>query len=208
MTCVHPLRRLRRDTRGAALMEFAIVAPVMCLLLVGGFDVAHTLYARGVLQGIVQKTARDSTLETADLAQQAILDQRVKKQASALANNATITITRRYYRTFSDAATARAEEWTDATSGTYANGRCDNGEPYVDANNNSTWDADGGNSGQGGAKDATLYTVTMTYPRMSPLPKFLGSAATTVKLVATTVLRNQPYSDQNSYATPVVRNCT
>jgi len=199
----HALRRIGRDKRGATIIEFAIVAPVMCLLLVGAFDVSHTLYARGVLQGIVQKTARDSTLETADVAKQEMLDERVRKQAKALANNATIEIKRRYYRTFSDVAAARAEAWTD----TNGNGTCDASEPYQDENRNSSWDKDGGNGGQGGAKDAVLYTVTMTYPRMMPLPKFLGVGGTTTKLVATTVLKNQPYGDQGSYAAPIVRNC-
>ncbi|MES2338573.1 MAG: TadE/TadG family type IV pilus assembly protein [Pseudomonadota bacterium] len=202
----HPLtvlRRLRRDQRGATIIEFAIVAPVMCLLLLGAFDFSHSLYTRGVLQGIVQKTARDSTLEASNSADtQQELDDRVRKQASALYNTADIKITRRFYRTFSEAAAAKAEAYTD----TNGNGKCDANEPYEDANLNSTWDKDGGNAGQGGAKDATLYTVTMTYPRLMPLMGFLGDGATSTA-TAQTVLRNQPYGDQGSYGAPVVRNC-
>lgn len=194
---------LARDESGVTVVEFAMVAPVLGLVLLGAFDIAHTLYARAALQGIVQKAARDSTLETsADTTVQATLDNKVKNQVRALSNNATITVTRRYYRTFTDAAVARAEAWTD----TNANGTCDSGEPYEDANNNSNWDKDGGNEGQGGAKDATLYTVTMTYPRFFPIYRMVGGSNTT-KLTASTVLRNQPYSDQNSYAAPQVRNC-
>lgn len=198
------LRALGRDERGASVVEFALIAPVLALLLVGAFDIAHTLYARAVLQGIVQKTARDATLESStDTAAQAALDEKVKKQVSALANNATFVATRRYYRTFAAAAAAQAETWTD----TNHNNTCDNGEPYQDANLNSTWDRDGGNSGQGGAKDRTLYTVTVSYPRFFPLWKFIGVSATT-KLTASTVLINQPYSDQGTYGTAVVRYCT
>ena len=55
------LRQLRGDRRGVTVIEFAIVAPVMCLFLVAAFDVAHQLYLTATLQGIVQKTARDSS---------------------------------------------------------------------------------------------------------------------------------------------------
>ncbi|WP_457352818.1 TadE/TadG family type IV pilus assembly protein [Sphingomonas sp. UYP23] len=185
------------------MIEFAIVAPVMCLLIIGGFDIAHTLYTRAILQGIVQKVARDASLETGTDAQvSAALDARVTAQVSALTRNPQIVFKRRFYRTFSLAAAAKAESFTD----TNKNGTCDAGEPYVDANNNSIWDADGGDAGQGGAKDRTLYTVSVTYPRMFPLWRFLGTSSTTT-LVATTILQNQPYSDQASYATATVRNC-
>lgn len=199
------LRHLRTDERGAALVEFAVVAPVLSLLLVGGFDIAHTLYARSALQGIVQKTARDSGLESSTAtATQTAIDAKVTKQVKALANNATITFSRRYYRTFSDAAAAQAEPWTD----TNHNSKCDAGEPYTDENNNSVWDADGGDDGQGGAKDKTVYTVSVSYPHMFPLWKFIGGS-NTVNLSASTVLMNQPYTDQGSYTvTTTVRNCT
>lgn len=191
--------RLARDERGATIIEFAIVAPVMCLMLVGAFDVAHTLYMRSVLQGIVQKTARDATLESGlESNQQTVLDNRVKSQVSAIANNGTTTITRKYYRTFSAAASAQYEPWTD----TNGNGTCDRSEPYEDTNNNSRWDSTG-NTGQGSAKDAVLYTVSVTYPRFFPLNSFVGGSNTTT-VTATTVLRNQPYGDQ---AVPTVRNC-
>ena len=198
------LRRFGTNTRGGTIVEFAIVAPVMCLLLMGAFDFSHTLYTRGVLQGIVQKTARDATIETSDsAATQQILDGRVRSQVSAMFNSADIDINRRFYRTFAEAAAARAEPFTD----TNKNGRCDTNEPYEDSNRNSVWDADGGNEGQGGAKDATLYTVTVAYPRLMPLMKLIGGSNTT-KIKAQTVLRNQPYGDQGSYGTAIVRNCT
>ncbi len=196
-------RRIASDTAGSPAVEFALVAPVMLLMLLGAFDAAHTLYMRAALQGIVQKTARDSALEAGTVsAQQTALDDKVRASVRALANTATITITRRFYRTFSKAAAAQPEAWTD----TNTNGRCDAGEPYQDDNRNSTWDKDGGDGGQGSAKDRTLYTVVATYPRMFPVSKLIsGGNTTTVK--ATTILENQPYSEQGSYAAPVVRNC-
>lgn len=201
------LSRLRCDRRGATVVEFAIVAPVMGMVLLGAFDVSHTLYMRGVLQGIVQKVARDSTLEdSAATSEQAILDARVTAQVKALANNSTVTITRRFYRTFSQASAARAETFVDSATGIYRNGTCDNGEQYEDANRNGTWDKDGGNAGQGGAKDAVLYTVEVSYPRFFPIYKMIGGSQTT-KITGSTVLKNQPYGDQGVYGAAQVRNC-
>lgn len=196
---------LARDERGATIVEFAIVAPVMILLLVGSFDFAHTLYTRAVLQGVVQKTARDSALETgADQDADDALDAKVTAMVKPLANNATLDFKRRYYRSFTSAQAAKAETYTD----TNLNGKCDAGEPFIDTNSNGVWDKDGADGGQGGARDATLYTVTMTYPRMFPLPKMLSGGSNSVKLVAQTILKNQPYGDQATYAPPTIRNCT
>jgi Flp pilus assembly protein TadG len=194
-------RGLAGDKRGATIIEFAIVAPVLCMMLVGAFDISHTLYLRSTLQGIVQKVARDASLETGlDTNQQTTLDNRVRSQIRALANNSTVNISRAYYRTFANASAARFEPYTD----TNANGTCNGGEPYEDTNNNGVWNASGANSGQGGAKDAVVYTVAVSYPRFFPLDRFVGGSNTTT-VTASTVLRNQPYGDQ---AVPTVRNCT
>lgn len=189
---------LRDDRRGAALVEFAFVAPVMCLLLVGSFDEAHTLYMQAALQGVVQKAGRDSSLEDADSDAQNAIDARVKAQVLVLANNADVTIGRKSYRTFSDAANAKAESWTDSNG----NGTCDQHEPYIDANRNTSWDSDGSNGAQGGAKDKTIYTVTVKYPRMLPLNRFIN-VPDKQTLVAQAVVQNQPYSDQSDAGTDV-----
>lgn len=198
--------RLARDARGATLVEFAFVAPVLCLFLVGAFDTAHTLYMQAALEGVVQKTGRDSALEVGtEQAQRDATDEKVRAQVQAIANNATVTYTRRFFRTFGQALAARYEDYTD----TDRDGTCDHGEPYTDANNNSVWDADGANAGQGGAKDKTVYTVQISYARLFPLDKFLPGLSPTHVLTAKTVLQNQPYSDQQSYTnTTTQRNCT
>lgn len=199
-------RRIADDRRGTTIVEFAMIAPVMGVLLLGAFDIAHTLYMRAVLQGIVQKIGRDSSLESGlDTATQAVLDAKVTAQAKALSNNASVAITRKWYRTFADAAAAKFEPFTD----TNGNGTCDGpsgstpGEPYEDTNNNGHWDSTGGNDGSGGAKDAMVYTVKVTYPSMFPLYRFIGGS-TSKTVTASTVLRNQPYGDQ---AVSTVRNC-
>lgn len=199
------LRRMSRDQRGATLVEFGFVGPVLVLMLMGIFDIGFQLYTRSVLLGELQKAGRDSTLETGK-STSATIDAAIETQVKRVAKNATFTFKRRAYQTLSDAAAARAEDFTDSSSGTYRNGRCDNGEPYVDANLNETWDSDGGDEGQGGAKDVSIVTVTVTYDRLFPLAKLIGLPEQ-ITIAANTVLANQPYAEQAAYAAPQTRNC-
>lgn len=198
-------RRLRRNQSGAVLMEFALIAPVMMVLMMGAMDVSHTLYMNAILQGALQKAARDSSLETTDVN---VIDQRVRNQVLLLVKDSAtdIDIDRQFYHSFSDAAAAQAETFTD----TNGDGACNNGEPYIDQNNNSFRDLDGGGDGRGNAKDTVVYKVTVSYPRMFPLNTLVSLISPTVlspttTLEAKTVLANQPYGDQ---ADPTVRYCT
>lgn len=215
----HPLRRihsplrilapmrLAADARGATILEFGLIAPVLCVMLLGSLDFGHTLYMQGVLQGAVQKAARDGTLETAagsTSTDRDAIDNVVRKQLLALNSSATITFNRRFYRSFTLAAAAQAETFTD----TNGDGLCDDGEPFDDRNSNGVRDSDGGDSvDHAGARDDVLYTVTVSYPRMFPLDKLIGLSST-VNLKASTVLANQPYGDQDSYGAPSVGHCT
>lgn len=193
------LSAFRFERRGATVIEFALVAPVLAMLLMGAFDLAHRLYVESALQGVVQKTARDSSLETGTDAEVAdALDQQVRDQVLQLAPNGEVTITRRAYRNYA-AAARKAEAFTDVNK----DGTCSNGEPYEDANRNGRWDLEGGSTGQGGALDATVYTATVVYPKLFPFWKMVGSSDHATAR-ATTVLRNQPYGDQG---TPTAGSC-
>lgn len=192
--------RLLRDKRGMSVVEFGLIAPVFLVLLLGTFDLGHTLYMQSVLQGVMQKVARDATLENQSTS---ALETQVRTKVQTLATNATVTLVPRYFKNYTKAAQATAEPFTD----TNGNGRCDANEPYTDTNFNSTWDADGGNAGQGGAKDTVVLTASVSYPRLFPIFRFIG-VGSTVNLQATTVLVNQPYGDQAQYgSTPPTRNC-
>jgi Flp pilus assembly protein TadG len=206
----NPLRRraIAADEQGATLVEFAIILPVLCTLMLGVLDFAHSLYLQSVLQGAVQKAARDSALESnAATSAQDTLDNKVKAQIAPIAKNATVDVTRRFYRTFSKAAAAQAETFVDsAAPSSFRDGICNNGESFTDANNNGVWDKDGGDSGQGGARDITVYTVTVSYARLFPIDKFVGGPGTNV-FKATTVLTNQPFGDQATYAAATQGTC-
>jgi Flp pilus assembly protein TadG len=190
--------RLRDESKGAALVEFAFVAPIFFLMMMGFFDLGYSAYANSQLQGLVEKAARDAALESGPAAL-ASLDARVRNQTKVLVQNAEITFDRKNYASFTRAGAQ--ENFTDSN----ANNIRDPGECFQDENNNSTWDADSGAAGQGAAKDITRYTVTAKYNRVFPMWGMLGLPREQT-LVATTVLRNQPYDSQVERTPTVV--CT
>lgn len=188
---------LLADRKGAALVEFALVAPVLLLMLLGMFDMGYNYYVQSQLQGAIQKAARDSGIEGAH-SRMAQIDARVADAVHAIVPGAKVTFSRKSYARFSDVA--RPEDFSDVDG----NGVCGGGEPFEDANGNGVWDEDRGAEGIGGARDAILYVVTVSYKRAFAITAFVGMPDT-FTTQATTVLRNQPYGEQD--VSSLVGNC-
>ena len=189
------LRRMGGDARGATIVEFALISPVMCVLIMGLGELAYESYVQSVLDGAMDKAGRDSTIQGANTT---TIDSLVLTQVHSVSSTATGVSTRKSYSTFGNIA---PESFTD----TNHNGIRDPGECFTDVNGNGTWDADPGATGQGGASDATVYTMTLTFPRLFPLFGWLGWSANRT-ITATTILKNQPYATQTNITSATV--CT
>lgn len=192
------LRRLVRDRRGATLVEFALIAPVFLLALIGLFDLSYNIYTASLLEGSIQKAARDSTIEGAGL-NEAQIDARVRDVVHDIVPRATVSFSRRAYTDFADVA--QPEDFTDSNN----DGTCNDGDPFEDVNGNNTWDEDRAKAGMGGARDAVIYIVTVTYDRQFPLHRMIG-VSDRVTTQARTVLRNQPFGMQEKGSS--VEYCT
>jgi hypothetical protein len=181
------LRRLAGDERGATIVEFAIVAPVFLLLLLGSFDFGHMIYAQSVLQGAVHHAGRNSGLESgSDF--MATIDEDVRRQVGHIVPKGSVLTSRTNYQSFNDVN--KPEDFVDANG----NGEYDADECFTDVNGNATWDADRGMEGLGGADDVVLYTATLEYDRIVPFHFVGGDEQRTIS--ASTILRNQPFGDQ------------
>jgi Flp pilus assembly protein TadG len=101
---------LLRDERGATLVEFALVAPVLLLALLGLMDMGYNYYIQAQLQGTVQKAARDATLERA-LTSTREIDERVSAAVHRLAPGASLEFARSSYSSFADVSLA--EDFSD-----------------------------------------------------------------------------------------------
>ena len=193
------LRRVATDTSGVSTVEFALVAPVLLVAVMGLFDLGYTMYTNSMLQGAIHQAARASTIEGAGT-RAADIDKKVEEAVKAVVYSSDLTFSRKSYASFSDVA--QPEDFSDIDT----DGTCNNGEPYEDANGNGNWDQDRGSDGQGGARDAVLYTVRVTYARPFPIASLIGQD-NSFTLETQTVLRNQPYGLQ-SKPEPATGNCT
>jgi len=182
------LKHLGRDSRGGALVEFAMVLPVMLLMGMGLCEMAYQGYMQAILTGAVQKAGRDSTIENSTTS---TIDAAVLTAVKNVNGNASFVSgypTRKSYASFGYIS---PESFVDTNS----NGQRDAGECFTDVNGNGVWDADPGVSGNGGASDTVLYTASITYTRLFPMAVWMGWSRTAT-LSATTVLKNQPWAMQ------------
>jgi Flp pilus assembly protein TadG len=179
------LDRLRAERDGVTVVEFALITPVLIMSMMGLFDLGYNVYTAVLLDGAIQQVARNSTIEGAS-SKTSVLDAKVTNMVHTIAAGATLDFKRTSYASFSDVG--KPEDYTDVN----ANGACDGGEPFEDANGNGSWDSDQGTAGSGGARDAVLYAVQVTYVRPFPVTQFLGMSPN-FTMTSRTVLRNQPY---------------
>lgn len=186
---------LSLDCRGQAVLQFALVLPVLLVLTMGLGDLAFQGYVQAVLTGAVQKAARDSTIQ-GNANQTDTIDTKVRAAVSAVASTAIFSSTRTNFDNYNAMA---GEPFVDAkypntAAGTY-DGVCNHSETYTDVNGNGRYDLDLSSGGQGGANEVTKYTMTVTYNRLFGIAALIGWG-NTVTLSATTILKNQPYATQ------------
>ncbi len=176
---------LRRETRGATIVEFAMILPALCVLLLGIFELGYRSYAASIVQGALHEAARMATVGGVTMPQ---IDARVRMRLSNFANNATVTTQTTSYYDF--AGVSKPEKITSDTApfNTYNSTDC-----FEDANGNGVYDVDRGRTGMGNADDIVRYQISLTFNRIVPIGRFLGWSDTET-ITANTVLRNQPYA--------------
>ncbi|MBU6267799.1 MAG: pilus assembly protein [Sphingomonadales bacterium] len=190
------VRALRRDDAGNTILEFAMVAPVFFVLLLGTANMGQMIYGKIVLNGAIEVAARASSLESGDTT---AADAMVRKIVGPILPGATYTITRFNYYDFADVN--RAEKFTD----TNGDGVCDNSESYIDENGDGIWNPDIGDTGQGSANDVVVYQVRVQYTPLFKVP-FMPNQWSQFTLNSKAVRKNQPFQTQLPYST-TTRTC-
>lgn len=181
-------RRIRQDRRGATIIEFAMILPAMCALLIAALELGYHAYASSVAQGALMDASRMATVGGFTLPQ---VDARVRQRLSHFADRATVVTNAQSYREFSNVGTPEPITSDTAPLGAYNAGDC-----YEDVNNNGRWDSDQGRTGTGNADDVVRYSVTITYPRILPVAEMLGWSDTQ-EIYYETLLRTQPFAARN-----------
>ncbi|MFZ2996745.1 TadE/TadG family type IV pilus assembly protein [Sphingobium sp.] len=189
---------LWRNSRGATIVEFAAVAPVLVLMLMFLFDTGFYILANSILGGEVNAAGRNATLETANDDSRKAMDDQVTAAVERLIPKAAMSYSRLAYKSYGRAQ-AKAESYNDLN----ADGVCNNNEPFDDANRNNVRDLDSGTTGGGSARDVVIYTATLKYDRLFPIAAMLGWN-NQVTMSSSTILRNQPFDKQPE---PLIGHC-
>ena len=187
---------LERDCRGATATEFALLAPVLILFLVGFLDFGNWIYVRSTAIGALENGARSAGVGGSGV-DPATFEAAVEAQVRKVAPSATFTWSVRSYYQFS--GIGKPEKLiTDRN----ANGQYDSGDCWEDLNPNGTYDVNPGRDGVGGADDIVFYQLTLTFPALVPLGGFIPGMSSNNTSVINTINRRQPFAAQ---AVPAIR---
>jgi hypothetical protein len=179
-------RLRRRARRGATLVEFALIAPALFMLLIGIYDVSALSFLalsleRATIEG-ARLGAAAAPVEGVD--RLGAVRQSISEATLGLLDDDGLRVEARVYE---DVAALAAAEWLDDTNG---DGKANAGEAFADVNGNGVWDGDPGVAGAGGAEAHVLYTVSASYRLVTP---FIGAALGPVTLRASAHVVNEPF---------------
>lgn len=193
------LGSLRRDAGGATIVEFALIAMPLCVLVMGAFDLGHQSYIRAVMQGALNDAARRAAVEDpAFVASGSTTEERVEntilQRLQPITPGATITISQSNFYDFSGIGNPEKLMRDENGNGAYDAG---DGDCFSDLDEDGRYDTDTGRSGIGGANDVAFYQADLTMPRLLPVAGLIGFSPNYEMSLATAV-RNQPYGEQRT----------
>lgn len=190
-TPLHSAVKLLRATQGATAVEYALLAPVLLLLLVGIVEYNAMMYAATVLEGATAIASRQGKTGyvQSGMSQQDYIYGIVQSRVTGILTPAQLQITSKSY---ANLAVVGQPEPCISPPSTPCNGTPD--VNYVDVNHNGQWDADQGAAGLGTSGDIVVYTVTYPWKIMTPIMlSYLGTNGT-FTLTSSSIVRNEPYS--------------
>lgn len=187
------LRKLRRDEDGAYAVEFAFIMMPFLTMLVGIFDIGYAIYTKSVFEAAVMEAGRSTSLQSAS-GNQNHIEQIVRERVGSVNGMTTVTFDRKNADQFTDFDGAPEDfiDAMDSQNGTYDVSK----DCFYDLNGNKIRDNKAASSGIGSGNDVVKLTATLTYDSPYPLWRLLGQDSAQYKMQASTLLRNQPYADQ------------
>ncbi len=175
-----------RNTEGVTAIEFAIIAPVFILVLMGIIEFSLVMFTSSVIEGATAASGRyGKTGYTAPYtSRQEQIIATITSKTAGLLDPDKITITTTVYPAFN--SIEQEEPYID----TNRNGVHDYGEDYTDVNSNGQWDSSGV-AGLGNGNDVVVYTVS--YPWEIHTPIIANFLENTMLLSSRTVVKNEPF---------------
>lgn len=190
------LRRLAGNDDGVTVVEFAVIAAPLLMLLMGGLDIAHQAWVRAQMQGALTDAARIAVVENPDfgggnsLTIERDIVRYMEDTIGQVAPNVEVTVDQRSYSDFS--SISQGEKLTRDNNG---NGRYDRSDEdcFEDFNLNARYDQSSGRDGRGGADEVVFYDAEVTMPRLIQIGGLFGQSNIT-QMHLSTAVRTQPYA--------------
>lgn len=182
--------RLAADRGGGPSVEFALVLPVLLVLLLGIVETGRVLAATALLDGAVREAARRGITGAAGAADEAAIRTLVTARTAGLVDGDDATVATLVYPRFADVGLP--EPFTDDAP---SNGIWDAGEDFDDLNGNGAWDADRGRPGGGTPGEVVVYTVTTELRTLTGFVDRLLAPSGRFRLSASIAVRNEPFVD-------------
>jgi Flp pilus assembly protein TadG len=191
---INAMPRLRHaflsSREGATAIEFAIVAPVLFLLVMGVIELGLIFFTNAVLEGATNIGSRiGKTGYSSGGPREDYIMSRIRELSGGILNTDNLTISILSYNNFDNIGqpeaciTAQCRA-VDAVPGI----------DFVDTNGNGSWNSDQGKSAAGGAGAIVLYRVSYVWKLFTPLMSALiGDAQGNVTISSVAAVRNEPF---------------
>lgn len=178
-----------RASSGVTAVEFAVIAPVLMLLIFGIIEFSLIMTVYNAMEGATSISSRlgKTGFTAAGLTRAQTIINTITDRAGAVIDANQITITSKFYKQYDQINDP--EPYADAN----ANGSYDTGEGYSDINGNGQWDADMGASGYGSAGDVVVYNVSYPWPIATPIMRELIGTGGYYTITTHAVVKNEPY---------------
>ncbi len=177
-----------RENGGVTSIEFAFIAPVVVLMMMGVIEFSMILFTTAVMESATSYTARlgKTGYTEGGSSRSDQITANIKSLTAGLLNPDDIEITAKVYDAFDEVGDP--EPYVDANN----NLQYDEGETFSDINGNSQWDADMGSAGFGNANDVVVYTISYPWPINTPIiNSIIGDI---YNITVRTVVKNEPYN--------------
>jgi hypothetical protein len=194
--CLWPWRAATRHLRGgaprnedgAAIVEFAFVAPAFIALVCAILEFSGIMFVQAILEGSAREASRYGLtgFTSGGVSREDQILAIVEDHTYGIVDMGELSMETLVYENFGDVG--QPEPYDDDNG----NEVWDNDEPYTDINGNGTWDPDMGEAGLGGPGDVVVYRMTYDWDIMIPLFRpFFGDSIT---MQANIAVRNEPYT--------------
>ncbi len=178
---------------GASAAEFAIVLPVLVLLVGGILEMSMVMFVNVLAEGGLREAARYGI--TGQGASEGVRDdeiiQIVNDHTHGLIDLETAGLSTMSYGSFG--SIGQPEPFEDGSNGHPENGEFDVGEDFDDVNGNEIWDGDQGAPGAGGPGDVVMYELTYEWEFMTPVLSAFAGQDHSINMSASIAVRNEPY---------------